>query len=338
MKERETSDNGRNESQSRDGDNMDPIARLEKKIAFLKRKYEIEVERIEHESHLKDVKVEEMENVCMDLEERCNRLEELCEQQSLELVEARKAVFKLVEARCEQQHALEMAEGKQMPSVSSVTTPPPVRQVQRRCSMPSSLSGTALTSFFQPKTQVLSRTNSCHDINVQQNASWQPISTPTNPLRNQSSEGPLLHKQASWTGRLGTFGSSKEENKHERDLLRQLSVLQDEWTREVLELKLKLNQREAAIKTLEHALTLKEECVEELRTEMASMTTEMLTACSQRRPSIQSVGDCGSDSSTRVTESSSSKKSNSSKKSSKASASRRGSPAGISVSRRQSNN
>jgi hypothetical protein len=303
MKERETSDS-HSESQ------RDTIARLEKEIAFLQRKYEqglqqswAEVERIEHESHLKDVKVEEIENACMDLEERCNRLEEMCEQQAVELVEARR--------------------------IPPISVTPPVQKLPRRCSMPT-VSSATLTSFFQHKTLMPPRISSYHDLTVlTEDASTQQVSIQQTQWRNQTSERPLIQKQGQWAERFGAF-ASKEENKHERDLLRQLSVLQDEWTREVLELKLKLNQREAAIETLERALILKEECVDELRTEMASMTSDMLAAYS--RPSNRSP-DCGSDSSTRVTDSTGS---NSSKKTSKACAIRRRSSAGGAASRRNS--
>lgn len=70
-----------------------------------------------------------------------------------------------------------------------------------------------------------------------------------------------------------------------------MKLLEEEKDYEALELKLKLTQREAAIETLEQALTLKGEYMEDLRTEMANIQAELLLSSSNKNPADQSVID-----------------------------------------------
>lgn len=60
----------------------------------------------------------------------------------------------------------------------------------------------------------------------------------------------------------------RKQTKIERDLMRQLQVLQEDKVRTVSELELKLSQREAAIETLETALIVKDQTVQTIREEL----------------------------------------------------------------------
>lgn len=103
--------------------------------------------------------------------------------------------------------------------------------------------------------QVFRRFSSMRDCNVSAESE-----TPPPHLRSQGS----LQK-------LFGFGWINQQTELEENLMNQLACLQEDMKSSMDELQIKLQKKEAAIKTLEHTLTLRDETLASLRAELTSV-------------------------------------------------------------------
>lgn len=320
-------------------DDEQTIARLEQELASLRSNYEEElerswadVERLEQENHFKGVKLEDLENACMDLEDRCQGLELLwkehaeverqkvtkiedLEQECVDLKEKCRAFEELREQQAAvdaRRPSNEKTAAHRVPmkpvhestwkdstdaNDMGIGAPPteevPIRRrAQRVSSLPTMGCSIRDTSHPEMETKAV-RTRKSVDLSISSFPTLknepvkfaEPKSLPS--MGYLPSTSMLPTKRFAWS----TRNPSNDYTKQEQGLLHQLKLLEEEKDYEALELKLKLTQREAAIETLEQALTLKGEYMEDLRTEMANIQAELLLSSSNKNPADQSVID-----------------------------------------------